>query len=298
MAGESARESARRQLEKAERLQRSAALWERGADGEQATAAALDALPKDTWTVFHDIRWPGRKYANVDHVVVGPPGIFVVDSKNWTGSITITDNVLRQNGRSRETAVAGAAEAALAVAGLTPVVIPQHVQPVVCFVRDETLTGWARDVMVCSTANVVQMLATRPEVLPPHIVREACLQLDAMFRSATAPASYPSGPRQPQRPVSRLAPMMAARPPATRSRLRGRKKPSSGLIKPLLGLLLLVFLMGNPQVLTSVSQGIATLFVTQVVDTNLPAPQQSEPPGKRDTKRKPAARESATPTNR
>ena len=23
-------------------------------------------------TVFHDLRWPGRKFANVDHVAVGP----------------------------------------------------------------------------------------------------------------------------------------------------------------------------------------------------------------------------------
>lgn len=40
MAGESARESARREREKAARLQRSAELWERGADRERATAAA------------------------------------------------------------------------------------------------------------------------------------------------------------------------------------------------------------------------------------------------------------------
>ena len=123
MAGESARESARRQREKAARLQRSAELWERGADGEQATAAALDALPKDTWTVFHDVHWPGRKYANVDHVAVGPSGIFVIDSKNWSGMITIRDNVLRQSGRAREDAVVGAAEAALAVARVAPSII-------------------------------------------------------------------------------------------------------------------------------------------------------------------------------
>ena len=88
MAGESARESARRQREKAARLQRSAELWERGADGEHVTAAVLDALPSETWTVFYDVRWPGRKYANVDHVAVGPSGIFVIDidSRSWTAT--------------------------------------------------------------------------------------------------------------------------------------------------------------------------------------------------------------------
>lgn len=43
MAGESARELARRQREKAERLTRSATLWERGAEGEEATADARPA---------------------------------------------------------------------------------------------------------------------------------------------------------------------------------------------------------------------------------------------------------------
>jgi hypothetical protein len=41
MAGDSARDFARRQREKAARLERSAENWERGADGEAATAAAL-----------------------------------------------------------------------------------------------------------------------------------------------------------------------------------------------------------------------------------------------------------------
>ena len=201
MAGESARESARRQREKAERLQRSAELWERGADGEHVTAAVLDALPSETWTVFYDVHWPGRKYANVDHVAVGPSGIFVIDSKNWSGMITIRDNVLRQSGHAREEAVVDAAEAALAVARVAPMVIPHHVLPVLCFVREEPLTGWARDVMVCSTTNLVEQLTTRPEVLPPHLVREACLQLDATFRKATAPVAASTA--RPTRPSSR-----------------------------------------------------------------------------------------------
>lgn len=63
MAQESAREMARRQRERAERLAQSAEAWERGADGEAATARALDALPPSEWTVFHDVRWPGRQRA-------------------------------------------------------------------------------------------------------------------------------------------------------------------------------------------------------------------------------------------
>jgi Nuclease-related domain len=36
--------------------------------------------------VFHDLAVPGSP-ANVDHLVIGPTGLFVIDSKQWTGSV-------------------------------------------------------------------------------------------------------------------------------------------------------------------------------------------------------------------
>src|SRR6476661_7174500 len=119
MAGESARERALRARQKAERLERIADNYEKGADGEAATAAVLAALPPE-WLTLHDLRWPGRRFANIDHVVIGPGGVFVVDSKKWSGRVSVDGGVLRQNGRSREKAIAGCADAALAVAALVP----------------------------------------------------------------------------------------------------------------------------------------------------------------------------------
>ena len=51
MAGESAREVARRARERAERLERRAEMFERGADGEEASAAVLTALPPGWATI-------------------------------------------------------------------------------------------------------------------------------------------------------------------------------------------------------------------------------------------------------
>lgn len=53
--------------------------WHRGAEGEQATARLLAALPR-RFVVLHDRRLPGRR-GNLDHVVIGPSGVWVVDSK-------------------------------------------------------------------------------------------------------------------------------------------------------------------------------------------------------------------------
>jgi Nuclease-related domain len=53
---------------------------------ERHTARLLDRLTRDGYVVFHDLAVPGS-LANVDHLVIGPTGVFVIDSKQWTGSV-------------------------------------------------------------------------------------------------------------------------------------------------------------------------------------------------------------------
>jgi hypothetical protein len=60
--------------------------WRRGAEGERRTARLLERLVRDGYAVFHDLAVPGSP-ANVDHLVIGPSGVFVIDSKQWTGSV-------------------------------------------------------------------------------------------------------------------------------------------------------------------------------------------------------------------
>lgn len=286
MAGESARESARRQREKALRLQRSAELWEKGAEGEQRTAEALTSLPEQAWTVFHDLRWPGRRFANVDHVVVGLSGVYVVDSKNWTGTIAVRDGVLRSNGYSRERQVSDVAEAALAVARLTPLLRPDLVKPVLCFVRDEPIKAWARDVMLTSTSTLVQMLMSRTPVLSPEQVRHLCLDLDAGIRSA----QHPSPELLPPRPLPRAvgAPARSrsrsASPPRVEPvRVATRKRP------PIAGILILIAALGvlsSPGAQAGIGELIVSIFTSdlaegQTSDDLREAPercQQDEPP--------------------
>jgi Nuclease-related domain len=60
--------------------------WQRGATGERHTARLLRRLARDGFVVFHDLAVPGSP-ANVDHLVIGPSGVFVIDSKQWTGQV-------------------------------------------------------------------------------------------------------------------------------------------------------------------------------------------------------------------
>jgi hypothetical protein len=60
--------------------------WQRGGQGERHTARLLHRLTRDGYVVFHDLAVPGSD-ANVDHLVIGRSGVFVIDSKQWTGEV-------------------------------------------------------------------------------------------------------------------------------------------------------------------------------------------------------------------
>jgi hypothetical protein len=70
--------------------------WMWGAEGERHTATELRRLP-DTWRVFHDLA-DGK--GNWDHVAIGPPGVYVIDSKTFHRSASVDADGLR-SGRIR-----------------------------------------------------------------------------------------------------------------------------------------------------------------------------------------------------
>ena len=70
---------------------RSARAWQKGYEGERVVAKLLEAELPDGFHVFNDVRFPGR-FANIDHLVVGPTGIFVLNTKNWRGSVAWADD--------------------------------------------------------------------------------------------------------------------------------------------------------------------------------------------------------------
>ncbi len=91
-AGASAAEEADRLAEAAEAQRLESEQWAKGAAGERATAAALAQLDA-RFVVFHDLHVPGSP-ANVDHLVIGPTGVFVVDSKAYSGTFTLSAEML------------------------------------------------------------------------------------------------------------------------------------------------------------------------------------------------------------
>src|SRR5947209_146921 len=48
--------------------------------------ARLERLPRRRWAVWHDLPVPGSR-ANIDHLVVGPTGVWVVDTKTTRAEV-------------------------------------------------------------------------------------------------------------------------------------------------------------------------------------------------------------------
>lgn len=62
--------------------------WDVGASGERALGSRLDALVSPDLFVLHDRRRP-RTRANIDHLVIAPAGVFVIDAKKYSGKPTL-----------------------------------------------------------------------------------------------------------------------------------------------------------------------------------------------------------------
>ena len=68
----------------------------KGAVGEKQVGRELTRLP-DGFCVINDLSTPN---GNIDHVVVGPTGVFVLDAKAWRGVVTADGHgELLQNGK-------------------------------------------------------------------------------------------------------------------------------------------------------------------------------------------------------
>ena len=123
----------------------STAAWAKGASGEVRLSAFLAKELGDTAIVLHDRRVPGSR-ANIDHLVVSPSGIWVVDAKSYSGKVEFVAEGsvfrptmrLRVGGRDRSElvdAVRAQVEVCRRALGGSDASLPVH--GVLCFVDSD-----------------------------------------------------------------------------------------------------------------------------------------------------------------
>lgn len=113
----------------------------------------LDLLRALGWLVRHGVDWPGRAGDELAHLLVGPPGVFVLDIDDHETEVDAASPEAWQE--RADAALAAATDVAAALPGVP-------VTPVLCFVRAEAFTGVAGSVFLCSLRNIVEVLSHAP----------------------------------------------------------------------------------------------------------------------------------------
>ena len=149
----------------------------RQVEAELRTTQALETLDQDHWTVIKDLEWPGGRYGHIDHVVVGPSGVYVIDTSTWSGDVSVYSDHLRYEGHTEDSVVSSLTEAAASVALLTPGVPQLLVRPVLCVAGGEALDTHVSGLIVCSTDTLVPVLEGRVHGMSTHQITIASGQL-------------------------------------------------------------------------------------------------------------------------
>jgi Nuclease-related domain len=160
--------------------------WRHGAQGERQTARLLAPLERRGYQVFHDLAVPGSA-ANVDHLVVGPTGVFVIDSKRYRGQLRYLGGQLWHGGRTLDRTLETLWWEATQVAETLGFGPDLHVYPVLCV--HLARLPWHRELLV-DGVPVLGAAALRPalqvirQALSPEQVALVAGQVRAGFRPA------------------------------------------------------------------------------------------------------------------
>lgn len=210
----------KRQLDQAERATKS---WDERVAGEGIVADRLSQLIPHGWLLLHDVHWPGRPKAVLDHVLVGPGGVVVVAAKNWTGEVRVCSGVLWQGRYARTQSVEGALAQCAAVSS---VLAPPHrrlVRPLICMAGQPDLFGvTSSDVAVAGADRIVAAISALPAVLDQQAVAGVYAHLGEQLAQEQDDNSLMDASRV-ARP--RVAGPRAAGTPVERSRVAGPRVP-------------------------------------------------------------------------
>jgi len=139
----------------------------KGARGEERVSGILRSLPA-SYHIFNDFVAGGN---HVDHVVVGPAGVFAVETKCWQGQVTIEDGHVLVDGHlpsrpplAQVLKEASQVRAELAKHGWTGVVTP-----ILAFASDtfQAKIAEVQGAVVINARDLRESFATEKVMVPP-----------------------------------------------------------------------------------------------------------------------------------
>ncbi len=150
-----------------------------------ATDGPLDALV-DYGFVILDDRQVASAHASVDHLVVGPSGVFVVDRKPWPGQISASADSVYIDGRQRT----GATDLVLRATTAVEQVLGHELKPLGATVRsvisfegatNRGFEGNVGKVSLATSRSVAKVLRAGQPTLGPETVVRLALAADRLL---------------------------------------------------------------------------------------------------------------------
>lgn len=160
-----------------------------GLEGERRVAQLLEELPAE-YRIVHgvDITWPDGYPEDIDHVIVGPTGLTLVDAKNWSGEIVIAENGVLHNGQDvTHQVVDGTIRRASQLTTYLGWEAP--VRLIVCFTGQARATGAQRNVRFTDRNGLKEAITAGDRAIHPDVVKEVAE--DVALLSPTATTSEP-----------------------------------------------------------------------------------------------------------
>ena len=153
-----------------------------GADGEHDVGVVLSQFPHE----FHVFNGLGFYAGDVDHIIVGPTGIFIVETKNHSGTISLKQGRLCRNGdRLSRDFVHQAMTEAMYVKGWLKPQIPCHVRPLVVFVRAKVRVATAVEgVRIIDLSSLTDAIMDRAPSLSDEDIRRYARRLSGLDAAA------------------------------------------------------------------------------------------------------------------
>jgi hypothetical protein len=140
----------------------------KGARGEERVAFLLEGLPGG-YHVFHDFTC--TRGQTIDHVVVGPCGVFVIETKCWKGQVTceegslLVDSVEPSRPPIEQAKKSASLLASLLGERLSAVPV---CKAVVCFASNTLELGYmvVDGITICNASELTSYILGQPECVP------------------------------------------------------------------------------------------------------------------------------------
>jgi hypothetical protein len=160
-------------------------VWAKGIEGERKTAAYLQPLLDNGFVVLYNRQIPGSK-GDIDSLVIGPTGVFPIETKNWSGRVEIRNDRLFVGNYDRTWVIQQVYREALAVqVALGDELTTQRVTvaPVICAIGgvawfERAISG----VHVTDGKHLARVIADRPTVFDDDTVQRIAGLADRRLR--------------------------------------------------------------------------------------------------------------------